>query len=543
MKSFTIRATVVSALALLFLLPGCTDHYEELNTPDREIVASEVDATTLGQAFARSQWAGMHAGTGVGHQIHKSLFADLYAQYFATTAPYFDSDQYIEVGDWIDSGWNNFYSSAAPQLKFVRDFTRQNDMPVRYAAANIWRVEIYQRMTDYFGPIPYSEFGNGEESVPYDSQEEIYMDFFARLDSSYQTLSNNTGGSAFGSSDLVYSGDVQQWMRFGNSLQLRAAMRIRHVMPEKAKEEAEEAVSRGVMTSNGHNAELLTTQNNRNAYGIITNWGEFRMSSSMESLLEGYNDPRKSAYFNPSASGDQDGDGSPFEGMRNGLPRSAKGTELNGAYSDMATRFLNENRGGSNPPVGVMNAAEVYFLRAEGALLGWDMGGSAEELYNEGIRMSLSEARVGASQQEIEEYVNSTATPASPSDQWNSGPMSDIPVDFQSGADMETKLEQIITQKWLALYPVSLEAFAELRRTGYPVLYPIIDSRNPNLDNDDIFRRMTFVISEFNNNTQATENAIPLIGSPEGNGGPDQNDTKVWWDVRDAPANQGLGQP
>ena len=416
-------------------------------------------------------------------------------------------------------------------------------MPVRYAAANIWRVEIYQRMTDYFGPIPYSEFGNGEESVPYDSQEEIYMDFFARLDSSYQTLSNNTGGSAFGSSDLVYSGDVQQWMRFGNSLQLRAAMRIRHVMPEKAREEAEEAVSRGVMTSNGHNAELLTTQNNRNAYGIITNWGEFRMSSSMESLLEGYNDPRKSAYFNPSANGDEDGDGSPFEGMRNGLPRSAKGTELNGAYSDMATRFLNENRGGSNPPVGVMNAAEVYFLRAEGALLGWDMGGSAEELYNEGIRMSLSEARVGASQQEIEEYINSTATPASPSDQWNSGPMSDIPVDFQSGADMETKLEQIITQKWLALYPVSLEAFAELRRTGYPVLYPIIDSRNPNLDNDDIFRRMTFVISEFNNNTQATENAIPLIGSPEGNGGPDQNGTKVWWDVRDAPANQGLGQP
>jgi hypothetical protein len=537
MNSFTTRATAVSVLALLFLLPGCTDHYEELNTPDREIVASQVDATTLGQAFARSQWAGMHAGTGVGHQIHKSLFADLYAQYFATTAPYFDSDQYIEVGDWIDSGWNNFYSSAAPQLKFVRDFTRQNDMPVRYAAANIWRVEIYQRMTDYWGPIPYSEFGNGEESVPYDSQEEIYMDFFARLDSSYQTLSNNTGGTAFGSSDLVYGGDVEQWMRFGNSLQLRAAMRIRHVMPDKARQEAEEAVSRGVMTSNAHNAEILTTQNNRNAYAIITNWGEFRMSSSMESLLEGYDDPRKSAYFNPSANGDQDGDGSPFEGMRNGLPRAQKGTELNATYSDMATRFLNENRGGTNPPVGVMNAAEVYFLRAEGALLGWEMGGSAEELYNEGIRMSLSEERVGASPDDIDEYINSTATPADPQDQWGTGPMSDIPVDFQTGADTETKLEQIITQKWLALYPVSLEAFAELRRTGYPALYPLIASRNPNLDEDDIFRRMTFVVSEFNNNTEATENAIDLLK------GPDQNNTKVWWDVRDAPANQGLGQP
>jgi len=203
----------------------------------------------------------------------------------------------------------------------------------------------------------------------------------------------------------------------------------------------------------------------------------------------------------------------------------------------MATRFLNENRGGTNPPVGVMNAAEVYFLRAEGALLGWEMGGSAEELYNEGIRMSLSEERVGASPDDIDEYVNSTATPADPQDQWGTGPMSDIPVDFQTGADTETKLEQIITQKWLALYPVSLEAFAELRRTGYPTLYPLIASRNPNLDNDDIFRRMTFVVSEFNNNPEATENAVDLLK------GPDQNNTKVWWDVRDAPANQGLGEP
>jgi hypothetical protein len=329
-------------------------------------------------------------------------------------------------------------------------------------------------------------------------------------------------------------------MRFANSLQLRAAMRIRHRMPDKAQTEAEEAITRGpgVMVSNAHNADLFTSSNNQNAYNVITNWGEFRMSASMESLLEGYDDPRIDAYFSPAQSGvDQDGDGSLFEGMRNGLPREDKGTELNSAYSDMAEPYLPPGQGGTNPPVEVMHAAEIYLLRAEGALLGWNMGGSAEEMYEEGIRMSLTEDRTGASPEEVDAYLSQTSTPASPDDRWNSGPVSDIPVQFQSNADFETKLEQIITQKWLALYPISLEAFAELRRTGYPALYPLITSRNPHLERDDIFRRMTFTTSEYNNNTEATNNALDLLR------GPDQNNTKVWWDVRDAPANQGLGQP
>lgn len=539
MKSITTKLASLFILVLFVFLPGCTDHYEELNTPDRQLSAANVDATTLGQAFARSQWAGMHAGTGDGHQIFKSLFGDLYSQYFATTAPYFDSDQYIEVADWIDSGWNNFYGTAAPQLKFVRDFTTENNMPVRNAIANIWRVEIYQRITDYWGPIPYSEFGNGEESVPYDAQEDIYMDFFERLDSAVSTLQNNSGAGGFGDNDLIYiDNPVEKWIRFANSLQLRAAMRIRHRMPDKARQEAEEAINRGpgVMESNAHNADLFTSQNNQNAYNIITNWGEFRMSASMESLLEGYDDPRIDAFFSPAANGDQDGDGSPFEGMRNGLNREDKGTELNATYSDMAEPYLPPGRGGTNPPVEVMHSAEVYLLRAEGALLGWNMGGTAEEMYEEGIRMSLTEDRTGASSAEVEDYLDRTSTPADPNDTWNSGPMSDIPVQFQSGADFETKLEQIITQKWLALYPVSLEAFAELRRTGYPKLYPIISSRNPRLENDDIFRRMSFTTSEYNNNTQATENAVDLLV----NGG-DENDTKVWWDNRDHPASERLG--
>lgn len=519
------RSAIVGLLLMPLLVAGCTDDFSALNTPDNEIVASNIDANLVGQAFAQSQYRGMY-GLNWQFQISTSLFADLYAQYFATTAVNFDSDQYVEVGRWIDLAWTSFYGDAAPQLKLVRDFTAENEMNVENAIANVWRVQLYHRITDYWGPIIYSEFGNGEKVVPYDAQEAVYNDFFTRLDEAIQVLENNRGEQPFGSNDLVYGGNVDQWIQFANSLRLRLAMRIRYVDPGKAQAEAEKAINAGVIESNADNAMILTTANNRHPYATITDWGEFRMSSAMESVLEGYDDPRVGTYFSQAVDGDRDGDGSPYEGMRNGLPRTDKGSELNTDYSDMGTNWLNSNRGGINPPIRVMGAAEVYFLRAEGALLGWQMGGTAEQLYNEGIRMSMTEERIGAPSDAVDAYIASTNTPVSPDDEWGTAPLSDIPVAFESGASQERQLEQIITQKWLALYPDAWEAFAEYRRTGYPRLYPIIESQNTKLAEGDIFRRMTFVSSEYDTNGDAVQEATNLLG------GEDANDTRLWWDAK-----------
>jgi hypothetical protein len=153
------------------------------------------------------------------------------------------------------------------------------------------------------------------------------------------------------------------------------------------------------------------------------------------------------------------------------------------------------------------------------------MGGTAQELYNEGIRMSMTE-RTSASSSEIDDYIASGNTPEDPQDEWGSPALSDIPVAFETSGDNERQLEQIITQKWLALYPDGWEAFAEYRRTGYPRLYPILESQNTDLSEDDIFRRMTFVDGEFSNNREATEAAVDLLD------GPDNNATRVWWDAK-----------
>ena len=353
-------------------MSGCTDDFTGLNTPTNQISVSQIDASLLGQAFAHSQYNGMNGRPG-GFQLAQSLFGDLYAQYFATTAENFDSDQYVEVGRWINAAWNGFYVNAT-QIHFVEQMSEEQGLTLQNAVAKIWKVQLFHRMSDYWGPIIYSEYGNGETSVAYDSQQAVYADFFETLGEAMSVLQQHRGGNAFGSNDQIYGGNVEKWLRFANSLRLRLAMRIRYVDPAKAQAEAEAAVAGGVMMDNADNAVVLTTPNSRNPYTIITNWGEFRMSSAMESLLEGYEDPRLGVYFSPAVDGDDDGDGSPYEGMRNGLPRTDKGPHLNARYSDMGVDWLNDGRGGTNPPLRVMGAAEVSFLRAEGGASGVEHG-------------------------------------------------------------------------------------------------------------------------------------------------------------------------
>ncbi len=519
----------LSVLASIILFSfSCTEEFDELNTRPDVLIADKVDAGLMGQALAKAQYASMH-GEHWRFQISENLFSDIYCQYFATTASNFDSDRYVEVGRWIDLAWSSFYGEAAPQIKFVEDLSAKNNLKLENAIAKVWRVQAYHRQTDYWGPIIYSKYGNGETTVPYDSQESIYKSFFTTLDESIAVLKSSTG-NAFGNNDLIYGGNPSQWLKFANSLRLRLALRVKYVDAALSKVQAEKAIADGVIISNSDNAFIKTNANTLNPFTTITDWGEFRMSALMESVLKGYNDPRMAVYFNPAVSGDSDGDGIPYEGLRNGQLKVDKTPATNSAHSDMNTVYLPlGSKGGKNPPHKVLVASEVAFLRAEGALEGWNMGGTAQKLYEEGITLSMQE-RTSASAADITAYISSTKTPASVGDVLNTPAASNIPVKYESGGSKERQLEQIITQKWLGLYPDGWEAFAELRRTGYPKTIPLVASDNANLKTTDIFRRMTFVTSEYSNNKAATDAAatLPELATRGGN----KNSTKVWWDKK-----------
>lgn len=526
---------MMSGFLLIAFLGSCTEDFSELNSDPKNFTQAAVTQSEY-PLFVKSAlytpnytpFEGIADGRGP-FQLGHSLFPDVYANYFATTAANFDSDQFILVGSWLNGGYGWFYNQAAPNIKIAEDTAEELGFNLENAMMKVWRVYSYQRITDLWGPIPYSNFGNLENVVFYDSQEAIYNDFFITLDEAVAVLKANSGQTSFlGENDIIYNGDVDLWLKFANSLRLRAALRIKYVDPGKSKTEAEKAFADGVIEINAENAIVPTNIDYRNHYTTITQWGEFRMSADMESILKGYEDPRIMSYFAPAAKPDASDDPAglafPYEGIRNGQIKADKQKmDFNSLASNMAAEYTTADTPG--PPIQVITAAEVFFLRAEGALEGWTMGGSAEELYNQGIVSSHQDLGYDGTDLSGNDYVTSTNTP----DSFNgtTEAVSQIPVAYDAAGSAEQQLEQIITQKWIALYPNSEEAYAERRRTGYPTLYDRLNSLNSKLTTDQLPRRMPYVSSEYSTNEEAVMDAVNNLL-----GGPDDATTKLWWDAK-----------
>ncbi|MFT3947757.1 MAG: SusD/RagB family nutrient-binding outer membrane lipoprotein [Agriterribacter sp.] len=504
----------VSAAA--FCIQACTKDYKEINT-DKTAVA------TVGDADLPFLFSGAIEAIPWGNQVAENLFAAQYAQYFACNATYFPTDRYTMNSAWAQYNFDPMYTRVAPQLQVILE--QKDPGSAEAALANIWWVYAFHRVTDYWGPVPYFSIGQGGTAVPYDAQDKIYDDFFKRLAAATDILKDKTAETPFGKYDLIYNGNVSKWIKFANTLRLRFAVRISNIDPTRAKTEAEAAYAGGVLTTSpGEDTYAPKNLLDQNPISRMSDWNEFRMSATMESVLTGYDDPRKSKYFIPAKNTGQ------YDGLRNGLSESQLGDAMNkaDANSHIGPRWTSPLYGGIeaylSTPANVMCAAEAWFLRAEGALLGWDMGGTAKELYENGIKNSMLQWGI-TDETTINNYINSTAVPVAPSDYLNSPAVSNIPVKF--GADVTMQKEQIATQKWLALFPDGMEAWADYRRGHYNKLYPVANSDNPDLTDPATqwIRRITFLESEKQSNGEEVEKAVDLLG------GPDKITTALWWDI------------
>lgn len=505
-------------LFIILIVAGCTKKFDSINEPKGVLAEQSIGPSTVGQAFAYAQYYGLGA---FFIQVEENLHAHLYAQYFTSVPANFSTERFVANGAWVNLFWNEFYSKSALMLLTTEKVTSQYNMNLANAMAKVWRVVMYHRKTDYFGPIIYSNYGNEQKSVKYDSQKDIYDDFFKTLDTAVAVLKANPGGNAFGAIDQVYSGSANQWLKFANSLRLRLAMRIAYADAQKARIEAEKAINDGVILTNADNASVRSTINNINILSRITYLSDFRASTGLLSALTGYNDPRLSVYYSPAVSGGG------YTALRNGLPASDRGTAVAPLTSFVGPKWIgNPPRSGVTVPNKVISAAEVAFLRAEGALRGWNMGGTAIDFYNSGISLSLTENIPTISSSDLNAYLSSTNTPAPVADKWNSSAMSNIPVLYDASGSFEKQLEQIITQKWLALYPDGYEAWAERRRTGYPRGYALIGSDYPDLGPTDLARRVIYPPVEITTNKPAYDEAVSLLG------GPDDMKTRLWWDKK-----------
>jgi hypothetical protein len=248
---------------------------------------------------------------------------------------------------------------------------------------------------------------------------------------------------------------------------------------------------------------------------ISNSWGDIRMGAEMESILTGFGDGRLERYFAPSVDGTLSGD---YKGIRMGIAIESKAQYVDhsaiGAVIDGETLTW-------------MTAAEVLFLKAEAALRGWAGAGSAQANYEAGVTASFSQHGVSG----VSDYLSdNTSTPADFVDALNAvndiAYPSEVKIAYNPSSTNEEQLEQIITQKWISMFPDGQEAWSEFRRTGYPKIFPVVVNNSGGaIDTAIQIRRINFVADEVNTNGANVSTAVGYLN------GPDNGGTRLWWDT------------
>jgi hypothetical protein len=291
-------------------------------------------------------------------------------------------------------------------------------------------------------------------------------------------------------------------------------MRVSKVNPTLARTQGELSLN--------SNAGLLEAAdmviNTGFAHPIVTisnSWGDIRMGAEMESILTGFGDGRIETYFTPSADPALSG---VYKGIRMGIDIESKGQYLDHAAIGAVI-------GGET--LTWMTAAEVLFLKAEAALRGWSGAGSAQANYEAGVTASFAQHGVAG----VADYLaDSTSTPADFVDALNTvndvAYASDVKIAYNPAGTNEEQLEQIITQKWIAMFPDGQEAWSEFRRTGYPRIFPVVvNNSGGTIDTATQIRRINFVQGEVNTNGANVSTATGYLN------GPDNGGTRLWWDT------------
>lgn len=546
MKSFIPR----TLLATLVGLVACTSDFETINTnpsgiPEENIPVESRFAQPMQSIYLNYQ------NRDFEFQLQQNLNGDLYSGYLENPTPFGGNNNNSTY--LMNEGWNNwpFKVGELYIMKPVSDILANTQLTDYRALAKIIRVAGMHRVTDTYGPVPYSRaMGGTVSSVPYDDQESIYNAFFKELEESVDSLTQfmetpeaRATPTRISSFDQIANGDYGLWIRFANTLRLRLAMRIVKVNPTLARQVAEAAVGHryGVLQYADPNINVKE-KNLTNPLQVISfAYNDIRVGAPYTSMLKGFRDPRLEKTVKPigwfktkedkpvdilDQAGNPTNSIGQYIGIRQGIVIPDKTNYEMYSVINMDPTV----KATTKYPLPIMMVAESFFLRAEGALRGWNMGGTAQSFYEEGIRRSFADNDITDSAI-YNRYINDdTNLPSDYVDPYNPANniqnTNDVTIRWNDTDSRETNLQRIITQKWIAMFPEGQEAWSEFRRTGYPRLFPVADNRsNGVIPEGQFIKRLAFTQDEKNTNAQAVEEAVKMLS------GPDNINTRLWWDV------------
>lgn len=444
------------------------------------------------------------------------------------------NDQNIMGVLWEDSYGNDIVNiiDAVKRTTGVAEKSNLN------AVCRIMKVYIFARMTDLYGDLPYSEAGQGIKPK-FDSQQEIYNDFFKELSAASAQL--NASKDAI-KGDVFYGGDIAAWKKFANSLRLRLAMRLVKIDPAKAKTEAQAAFDAGVFTANGDvcktDHEDIRSQYEEAGRGYIKgnavssaffNGGATpgRFTVPFLDQLRTTNDPRLKymvKYYVDVPGGipttrlditEQVVAQIGYNGVIPGhyiwndwansfnitVPGTGAYTVTNNDQKAQPANFLLR----FNAPFLHLTYSEVELLLAEATVrFGATFGGSAADHYKKGMEAGIQQLS----------FFPGGPTPT----------MNEINT-FTTGNGLLAgrELELINKQLWITLFLNGPEAFANWRRSGFPALTAAagVDETSESLT---IPRRFEYPYTEEEQNKANFQAALPGLG------GTDSWNKRVWWD-------------
>lgn len=525
MKKINVYMQLLLLSVVLLTLSACTGDFPYINRNQNEVTDEQMQANNYKTGTNIKTLQGLVVPTQEHrYQFIESMVGGPFGGYISATM-----DTWTTKFETFNpsSVWRSvpFVDMISDTYEPYREVMNGTDDEVAHALAQLFRIAIMHRVCDSYGPIPYTKvMENTTESleVAYDTQQEVYTQMFTELDAVIAALEENISlpSDAFSRYDAVYYGNVAQWLKFANSLKLRMAMRLTEVDLATAKSKAAEAIAAGVIEVNADNAAVHTTDNRMTL--IYNDWGDHRVGADIINYMNGYKDPRLDKMFT-TVTLVVDGKEVPgYAGMRIGVTPSSKSLAVS-SYSNMKVE--------ATTPYLWMNAAEVTFLRAEYELR-FGSADQAKSLYEQAVKLSFEER--GASG--ADNYLADTrSTPDAYKDPLNkfsvASPQSMIKIAWSAATTDEEHLEQIITQKWIAMFPLGTEAWAEYRRTGYPRLLPAVENNSGGTVNASWgARRLAYPVEEYTQNGINLEAAVSDLNAESVNGTGDNMGTRVWWD-------------